>query len=193
MKRRVLQGVLLGGASIIALGTACRLLYFGESAVTQALSAIPGVSVKRVWGNPELIADWYYAEVEIEGGPSVFIFGLARRSFEGEGGLCFFQVGRHAVRWTASDRPLPGGVVEIGWGNSFCFDGVSGEISHGPQRVFPIRVRRVRDFIENIRDIEQELARWPRCPDYLELDEMTHYRVCTNPDVGTDLSPPKYS
>jgi hypothetical protein len=106
------------------------------------------------------------------------VFDLTRQSFEG-GRFCFFQVGSYAVRWT----------LETSLGNnSLCFD-ASGEVSR-LGRLFPRQIHGVREFIENARLIENVLAGWPRCPSYIELRGTDgRYRVCTNPDVSTNIWP----
>jgi hypothetical protein len=176
--RRALRGMLVIVAVIAATGAACRFLYFGERAVTLAIGSIPGAKVRAVWGEPELIPSWFYAKIDVQGGPSLFLFNLTRQSFEGPGGFCFFQVGSHAVRYAS----------EGGINNSLCFND-SGEVA-GLGRIFPVKIGGVRDFIEHAGEIERALAEWPRCPAYKELTGTTiRYRVCTNADVSIQLYP----
>jgi len=52
--------------------------------------SIPGVTVRSVWGSPDLIPKWFYARADVEGAPSVFLFRLDRQSFDGRGRFCFF-------------------------------------------------------------------------------------------------------
>ena len=175
--RRVL-GVLVIAAMIAAAGVGFRFLYFGEKAITQRFNSIPGASVKTVWEGPDLLPSWFYAKIDVQRGPSLYMFRLTRQSFDGPGGFCFFQVGSYAVRY----------VSEHGISNSLCFDG-SGEVS-GLGRVFPVEIRVVRDFIEHAADIELALALWPRCPEYKELPGTKfRYRVCTSPDVSIQMWP----
>jgi hypothetical protein len=168
MTRRVLRGLLLSGASILAVATACRLFYFGERAVTAALSSIHGVRVESVWGSADLIPKWYYAKINVSGAPSAYLYRLTRGSFDESGEFCFFQVGEYAVRYTAygsfwrsESKPQPT------LGNAFCFDR-SGRDSDGLD-LFPAKIRGVREFVQNLRVVEGTLARWPRCPDFKEL------------------------
>lgn len=100
------------------------------------------------------------------------------RSFDGPGGFCFFQVGGYAVRYVSD-----GGVS-----NSLCFND-AGEVS-GLGRIFPVKIRVVRDFVEHAGEIERVLAGWPRCPAYRELTGTTgRYRVCTNADTSIQAWP----
>jgi hypothetical protein len=189
--RRVLLVVLLIVASIISLPVACRLV--GERAVTARLNSIRGVTVRRVWASSDLIPDWFYAKIDVAGAPSAFLYRLTRRSIsENNDGFCFFQVGAYAVRYTAYGSFWgPGFKPQPTLSNAFCFDG-SGSVSHGLD-LFPPRIRGVREFVANIGVVEQTLAGWPKCPGFNELVGANgRYRVCTNPDVSTDIWPPEY-
>jgi len=192
MKRRVLRALLLSGASIIAVATACHFFYFGERAVTAALNSIPGVRVKSVWGSADLIPNWFYAKIDVAGAPSAYLYNLTRGSFGENGDFCFFQVGEYAVRYTAYGSFWgPKSKPQATLGNAFCFDR-SGGVSDGLD-LFPVTIRGVREFVQNTRVVEGTLARWPRCPDFKELaGASSRYRVCTNPDVSTDVWPPGY-
>ena len=150
------------------------------------LNSIPDVRVQSVWGSPHLPPKWYYAKIDIAGAPSAFIYGLTRQSFQTQGELCFFQVGEYSVRYTAYGR-LWG--AEFGPGasgaNSFCFD-KSGDV-RGGLVLFPVKIRSVREFVQNIRVLHDSLASWPRCPDFLvRSGALARYRVCTNPDAPGD-------
>jgi len=176
--RRVLFGVLVIVAMIGATSAACRFFYFGENAVTLRFSSLPGASVKAVWAAPDLFPSWFYAEADVQGGPSLFMFGLTRQSFDGPGGFCFFQVGGYAVRY----------VSDGGISNSLCFND-AGEVS-GLGRIFPVKIRVVRDLVEHAGEIERVLAEWPRCPAYKDLTGATiRYRVCTNADTSIQAWP----
>ncbi len=165
-------------AAIVALGVGYRVLHFSEKAIAQRVASIPGASVKAVWEAPDLFPNWFYAQIDVQGGPTLYIFRLTRRSFDGPGGFCFFQIGAYAVRYAS----------QHGISNSLCFE-ASGEIS-GLGRVFPVEIRLVRDFVEHAGDIEHTLALWPRCPDYKELTgTKSWYRVCTTPDASIQMWP----
>jgi hypothetical protein len=164
--------------AIVTLIVAWRFVYFGEGAVIDRFNRIPSAVVKQVWGSADLPPEWYYAKADIRNGPSIFVFGLTRQSFEG-GRFCFLQVGSYAVRYTS----------ERGLNNSLCFD-ASGDVS-GLGHLFPRQIHGVREFIENAHLIESVLAGWPRCPSYMELRGTDgRYRVCTNPDVSSHIWPP---
>jgi hypothetical protein len=178
MRGAVLKGVMAATLLLSVIGGACDRLYFGQNAVESRLHSIPGVTVRAVWGSPDLPPRWYYATVDLTNGPSLFMFNLGRRAFDGGSGFCFFQVGAYAVRY----------VSERGSSNSLCFD-ESGDVA-GLGNIFPRKIRDVRDFIEHSKEIERELARWPRCPDYEEVNgRETRYHVCTNPDISTPTWP----
>jgi hypothetical protein len=191
LNKTLRRSLILSAVLIIMLTTAWHFLYFGERAVTVALGSIPGVRVRSVWGSADLIPKWYYARIEIAGAPSAFVYRLTRRSFDEIGELCFFQVGEYAVRYAAYGRLRgPGFDPQPTGGNSFCFD-ASGDV-RGGLALFPAKIRGVRDFVQNIRVIGESLARWPRCPDFQSLSGANaRYRVCTNPDVSTDIWPPE--
>lgn len=171
---------------------ASHFFYFGERAVTVALGSIPGVRVRKVWGSADLIPKWYYARIDVSGEPSAFLDRLTRRSFDDVGNFCFFQVGEYAVRYSAYGRLWgPGVEAQPTIGNSLCFD-ESGDVDGGLVLI-PVKIRGVREFIQNIRMIRDSLARLPRCPDFQRLSGATaRYRVCTNPDLSTDIWPPDY-
>jgi hypothetical protein len=148
------------------------------------------VTVRSVSASADLIPDWFYAKVDVARGPSVFVFRLTRRSFDGPSRFCFFQVGEYAVRY-AVRRTFPSSPVQISGNNSLCFD-ESGEVSGGLSHLFPVKIRAVREFIQNVGIIERVLAQWPRCPAYMDVVEaLGRYRLCTNPDVATDIWAPE--
>lgn len=189
--RRVLLAVLLMIASAVSLPIACRLV--GERAVTAGLNSIPGVTVREIWPSPDLIPDWFYAKLDVAGAPSVFLYRLTRGSInEHNEGFCFFQVGAYAVRYTAYGTFWgPGFKAQPTLNNAFCFDG-SGSASDGLELVQP-RIRSVREFVANIGVVERTLAGWPRCPGFSDLVGANgRYRVCTNPDVSSDIWPPEH-
>ena len=192
MNKRIWQRLLLGVGLIAIVTGACHFLYFGERAVTVALGAIPGVRVRSVWGSADLPPKWYYAKIDVAGAASAFIYRLTRRSFDEVGELCFFQVGAYAVRYTAFGTFWgPGFKPQATLGNAFCFDR-SGGVSDGLD-LFPVRIRDVQEFVQNIGVVHDALARWPRCPDFTDLTgPQGRYRLCTNPDVSNDIWPPEY-
>jgi hypothetical protein len=193
MKRQALRRLLLSAATIAVVSIAYRFFYFGERAVTAALRSIPGVRVRAVWGSADLIPKWYYARIDMADGSSAYLYRLTRGSFNEEGEFCFFQVGEYAVRYTAFGNFWgPGYEPQPTGGNAFCFDG-SGGVADGSLDLFPVRIRGVREFVQNVRVVEGTLARWPRCPNFDGLaGARGRYRVCTNPDVSTDIWPPEH-
>jgi hypothetical protein len=187
-----MRRILLAAIVIMMVAGAWRVLYFGERAVAAALGSLPDVRVRSVWGSADLIPKWYYARIDVEGAPSAFIYGLTRRSFEEAGDFCFFQVGEYAVRYTAYGRLWGQGIEpQASGGNSFCFD-QSGDV-RGGLALFPVKIRSVREFVQNIRMVRDSLASWPRCPGFRDLSGSdARYRICTNPDVLTDTWPPEH-
>jgi hypothetical protein len=77
--------------------------------------------------------------------------------------------GEYAVRdaafgnfWGSGFKPQPT------IGNALCFDR-SGGVSDHELDLFRERIRGVREFVQQIRAIQETLARWPRCPNYKSL------------------------
>lgn len=167
------------------------MFYFGERAVATALGSMPGVRVQSVWGSADLIPKWFYAKIDVTGASGAYLYKLTRESFDQNGNFCFFQVGEYAVRYTAFGTFWgPDYKAQATLSNAFCFD-KSGRDSHGLD-LFPVSIRNVRDFVQNIRVVQRTLERWPRCPEFKDLTGADgRYRVCTNPDVSTDTWPPQ--
>lgn len=193
MGRSIPRGLALSAVLITLAAIGYRFFFFGERAVTAALNSIPGVRLQWVSGSADLIPDWYQARIYVAGAPSAYLSTLTRQSFGENGAFCFLQVGDYAVRWTAYGNFWgPGFQPQATLSNSFCFNG-SGSDSEGLD-LFPVRIRNVREFVQNIQVIQDTLEEWPRCPDYKDRVDTTgrRYRVCTNPDVSTDIWPPQY-
>jgi hypothetical protein len=194
MKRNVL-GVLLLGAIFIGAGEiAWRSLSFGERAVAAALTSIPGVRVQAVWGSADLPPRWYYARIDVAGAPSAYLYQLTRASFNGTDGFCFFQVGEYAVRYTAYGNfggGTPGSNPQATLSNALCFDR-SGKLSAGLE-IFPAPIRGVREFVRDVQVVRRALAELPRCPQFKDLTgRHGRYRLCTDPDVSSDIYPPEH-
>lgn len=190
MSNRTRWRLLVVAGLIAVIAGTYYFLSFPEREVTAALSSIPRVRVRSVWGDTHLPPKWYYAKIEVAGRPSAFIFRLTRRSFDQVGEFCFFQVGDYAVRYTAFGSFWdPRDSSQATLANAFCFDG-SGGVSDGLD-LFPVRIQNVQDFVQNIGTVQDTLAQWPRCPNFKDLTgPRGRYRLCTNPDVSTDVWPP---
>jgi hypothetical protein len=65
-------------------------------------------------------------------------------------------------------------------------------VSDGLDHLFSVKIRGVREFIQNVGMIERVLEQWQRWPAYMDVvDELGGYRLCTNTDVATDIWAPE--
>src|SRR4029453_14978276 len=105
--RSVLRVAAIGLVTIAVSFAGCRWYWLRElREVTDALSAIPDVTVKDAWGTEEpsgLKSIW--ASVRVEDRADLLLFGLSTESFQGVHGFCLAWVDDKNIRFTGF-RPI---------------------------------------------------------------------------------------
>ena len=173
-------------------GTQRRLNYslligFGE-VVKRQLEALPGVTVKRIWGNEDIRLEDIGADIVLADGTQLVIWNLTEKSLEPGGSFNLFRIGDQSPRFTAFGYM---GVYETSTGRPVRSRAYGAALHFGSGALaprMPAGVATVQDLVAQAVAVKAALAAWPGCPSYFDVDQPDgiRYRFCAStPDAYT--------